>query len=65
MNPNGGIYGVYSQSEEEPIKQSNFVLANIGFEGATKYSEWVFMYVKTPNTSGPIATSSNAPVVTH
>jgi type II secretory pathway pseudopilin PulG len=64
-NPNGGIYGVYSQSNEEPIKQSNFLLANMEFEGKTKYSEWIFMYVKTLNASAPAVTSSNAPVVTH
>ena len=64
-NPNGGIFGIYSQSDEEPIKQSNFLLANMGFEGKTKYSEWVFMYVKTPNASAPAATNSNVSVVTH
>lgn len=60
-HPNGGIYGVFSQSEEEPIKQSNFSPANMGFEGATKYSEWVFMYLKTPNASAPGAAGSMAP----
>jgi type II secretory pathway pseudopilin PulG len=64
-NPNGGIFGVYSQSDEEPIKQSNFLLANMGFEGKTKYSEWVFMYIKTPNASAPVATNSNVPAAVH
>jgi hypothetical protein len=62
-SPNGGIYGVYSLSEEEPIKHSNFSLADIGFEGKTKYSEWAFTYVKTLNASAPAATNSNLPAV--
>jgi len=43
-NAGGGIVGVYSLSEEAPIKQSNFRLKYQGFEGKTKYSDWVFMY---------------------
>lgn len=39
----GEIMGVYSTSEEEPLKQSNFSYADRSFEGKTKYSEWVFM----------------------
>ena len=41
--PNGEIYGVYSQSEEKPLKIANFDPADAQFEGKTKYSEWVFM----------------------
>lgn len=41
--PNGEILGVHSTSEDEPIKKSNFNLADQDFEGKTKYSEWVFM----------------------
>jgi type II secretory pathway pseudopilin PulG len=44
-NATGGIIGIYSLSEEMPIKQGNFRLKYQGFEGKTKYSEWVFMYV--------------------
>lgn len=43
--PNGGIMGVYSLSEEEPIKSGNFSLANKAFEDKTKYSEWQFVYL--------------------
>lgn len=43
--PDGEIYGVYSLSEEEPIKKGNFSLADRNFEGKTKYAEWVFMHV--------------------
>jgi type II secretory pathway pseudopilin PulG len=66
-NPNGGIYGVYSQSDEEPVKQSNFLRTNMGFEGKTKYSEWVFMYVKTQSASSPAPapTIPNRPMTKH
>lgn len=38
----GGIIGVFSKAEKEPIKQTNFRAADKDFEGKTKYSEWVF-----------------------
>lgn len=41
--PGGEIFGVYSLSEDEPLKKANFRLAEKDFEGKTKYSEWVFM----------------------
>jgi hypothetical protein len=41
--PNGEIYGVHSLSEQEPLKKSNFGVADRQFEGMKKYSEWVFM----------------------
>lgn len=41
----GEIIGVYSLSEEEPIKKSNFSFADKNFEGQTKYKDWVFMYI--------------------
>lgn len=41
--PNGEIFGVYSRSEAEPLKQAGFRLREREFEGKTKYSEWVFM----------------------
>lgn len=52
-NPGGGIYGVYSESSDTPIKSGNFSLADKGLEGKTKYSEWVFMYVQTTNSGVP------------
>lgn len=42
--PNGEIFGVHSLSEEEPLKKSQFSLADRSFEGKSKYSDWVFMY---------------------
>ena len=39
----GGILGIYSKSEEQPIKISNFKAANKYFQGKQKYSDWVFI----------------------
>jgi type II secretory pathway pseudopilin PulG len=43
-DPQLGIYGVASQSSEEPFKQSNFPEALKTFEGKKKYSEWEFVF---------------------
>ncbi len=50
---NGEILGVHSLSEAAPLKQGNFVLADRGFEGKTKYAEWVFMHVPGQGRPGP------------
>jgi type II secretory pathway pseudopilin PulG len=42
--PDGEIYGVHSLSDGEPLKKSNFGLADRQFEGRMKYSDWVFMH---------------------
>ena len=42
--PDGGIMGVYSLSEDSPKKVANFGFANREFEGASKYSDWKFLY---------------------
>ena len=43
--PDGnGILGVYSLSEEAPLKTTNFQRDDQAFEGATKYAEWKFVY---------------------
>lgn len=51
--PAGEIYGVYSLSEEEPVKKSGFSLADQKFEGRKKYSDWVFMDIQG-QTSGKL-----------
>lgn len=51
--PDGEIYGVYSLSQEEPVKKGNFDLADRNFEGKAKYADWVFMHVPGQNTSRP------------
>jgi type II secretory pathway pseudopilin PulG len=44
--PGGEIYGVHSLSKDEPLKKSGFALADRNFEGAAKYSDWVFMQAR-------------------
>ena len=51
----GGVYGVYSLSDEKPLKVSGFSEANKLFEGKTKYSEWRFIY--TPPVQAPVGNS--------
>ena len=41
--PEGGILGVYSRSEEQPIRVSKFADNIVQFEGAKTYAEWVFL----------------------
>ncbi len=53
--PDGGIYGVYSLSEVEPLKHANFSLADKDFEGKVKYADWIFAYV--PKENAPKASS--------
>lgn len=42
--PGGGIMGVHSLSNQKTIKQSNFLASNAAFDGAEKYSDWLFIY---------------------
>lgn len=59
MPNNGGIMGVFSKSEDKPIKQGNFIAArHQPFEDAESYTKWTFTY--SPPGSGP----GGAPTVT-
>lgn len=40
----GGIVGVHSLSEMQPVKMAGFGVASNNFDGAVKYSDWVFVY---------------------
>lgn len=40
----GGIMGIYSLSETKPIKTAGFPNDLISFTGATRYSDWHFIY---------------------
>lgn len=54
--PDGnGIVGVYSRSEEAPLKTANFQPDDKEFEGAAKYSDWKFQYnpINRPSASQP------------
>jgi type II secretory pathway pseudopilin PulG len=46
--PGGGVMGVYSKSEEAPIKTGAFSLANKTFADAKRYSDWQFFYTPRP-----------------
>jgi len=43
--PAGGIVGVFSLSEAEPLKRAGFPMKYGEFEGKARYNEWRFMYV--------------------
>jgi len=43
--PEGGIMGVHSFSDAPPLKLANFSYQDREFEGATKYSDWKFVYI--------------------
>lgn len=59
--PGRGIAGVYSLSEEQPVRIANFPAAYQGFAVATKYSEWKFVYAPA-STAAPVPRSPSAPV---
>jgi hypothetical protein len=40
----GGVMGVYSRSDDVPLKQSHFPLGYEGFAEAKSYAEWKFVY---------------------
>lgn len=43
LGPGGGILGVHSMSQEQPIKTTNFSTANKAFVNMKRYSDWVFI----------------------
>lgn len=51
----GGILGVHSLSEAEPLKKAGFDLADLAFTGRSAYNQWVFMAATraAPGRSGP------------
>lgn len=42
--PSGGIMGVHSVSEEQPLKIGGFSVRDAGFEDRKSYAQWVFIY---------------------
>jgi len=42
-----GFMGVYSRSEQTPIKSANFSTKDQAFEGAEHYTNWMFAYSPT------------------
>ncbi len=53
QRPDGGIVGVHSLSEAQPIKIAGFRGADSSLEGAVKYSEWVFAYWPHTRSAAP------------
>jgi type II secretory pathway pseudopilin PulG len=49
------VVGVYSLSEDEPLKKSVFAARDADFENKNKYSEWIFM------AKLPAAAAKNSP----
>lgn len=45
----GYIVGVYSMSEQKPIKKVGFSVQNDSFGQAEKYSDWKFIYIPGTN----------------
>jgi type II secretory pathway pseudopilin PulG len=60
--PDGGIMGVYSLSEDKPLKVANFRVTEKGFDSAEKYSDWKFVYTP-PQQAGATKPSSKPPTV--
>jgi type II secretory pathway pseudopilin PulG len=42
--PQGGIMGVRSRSEAEPVKTANFLARDEAFTDSTRYSQWQFVF---------------------
>ena len=57
--PDGGVMGVYSRAESEPIKEAGFRPAQAAFEGAKKYADWKFTFVP-PAAPQPTGSKSAA-----
>lgn len=53
------IIGVYSLSDDEPIKQGNFREADKDLGGKTRYSDWRFVYIPSEPTPQAIAAPAN------
>jgi len=51
--PSGEIMGVFSLSEEAPLKKANFRKIDAKLENKQKYSEWTFVYtpIRSPATT--------------
>jgi len=58
--PGNTIMGVYSLSEDTPLKQGNFDPIDQIFTGKTHYSDWKFVYVI--KAAQPGLPAKNAPV---
>ena len=51
--PDGGIGGVYSLSEQQPLKIAGFKPRDASLAGAQKYSDWKFTYAPSVQPAAP------------
>jgi type II secretory pathway pseudopilin PulG len=58
--PGGGIMGVYSVSEMQPVKTGNFAPENESFTDAQRYADWKFFYVPKQPPAQQSAPSAGA-----
>jgi type II secretory pathway pseudopilin PulG len=58
-SPDGGIAGVFSLSEERPLKIAGFIGADTKFENAERYSDWKFAYAPPAEIRKPPIPATN------
>lgn len=56
-----GIVGVYSLSDQRPLKTGNFAKADAEFTGQDSYRGWRFVAPTTPSPGGPPPAKTAAP----
>lgn len=57
--PDGGILGVHSLSDKEPLKRVGFRVRDAAFENAKTYADWKFVYA--PAAAKPQAKPAQTP----
>jgi hypothetical protein len=60
----GGFAGVYSLSEEAPLKTAGFALRDASFEGKARYADWQFTYAPPTAPAKPGAKPEAKPGAT-
>ncbi len=60
--PDGGVMGIYSPSEQMPLKTANFRVEDKSFEGGGKYADWKFLFTppQQAGTAKPVPKPSAA-----
>jgi hypothetical protein len=53
--PDGGVRGVFSLSEQKPLKVAGFKLRDAGFESAQQYADWKFIHTPAAAAAGTAA----------
>lgn len=50
----GRIVGVHSISDKAPMKLAGFSAEDVGFEGSTRYSDWIFLAAPDAQHAKPV-----------